>query len=249
MQFHLNGFRPGDPHVFEADLRHQGAGTADGLPKQVDVQIVGCGPTGLTLAAQLAAFPDITTRIVEQKSGRLLVGQADGIACRTMEMFEAFGIADRVMQEVCWVSEFSFWKPDETGRRALIRSNRIQDVEDSFSEFPHVVFNQARVHDFYLDAMHNAPTRRRSIRTIWRPRPTSKTSSRASSRCTDHGNPADAAFYYLGVSSRALRPRPTSSSWSMRGGAAAPSITRPAPVRWGSTRWRWSIPNCGCKAS
>ena len=91
--------------------------TADGLPKQVDVQIVGCGPTGLTLAAQLAAFPDITTRIVEQKSGRLLVGQADGIACRTMEMFEAFGIADRVMQEVCWVSEFSFWKPDETGRR------------------------------------------------------------------------------------------------------------------------------------
>ncbi|MGH7047152.1 MAG: FAD-dependent monooxygenase [Stellaceae bacterium] len=47
--------------------------------------MVGCGPTGLTLAAQLAAFPDITTRIVEQKSSRLLVGQADGMACRTME--------------------------------------------------------------------------------------------------------------------------------------------------------------------
>ena len=159
MQFHLNGFRPGDPHVYEADVRHQAAGSADGLPTQIDVLIVGCGPTGLTLAAQLAAFPDITTRIVEQKSGRLLVGQADGIACRTMEMFEAFGFADRVMQEAYWVNEFAFWKPDEIRRGALVRSNRIRDVEEGLSEFPHVVLNQARVHDFYLDAMHNSPTR------------------------------------------------------------------------------------------
>jgi phenol 2-monooxygenase len=131
----------------------------DALPTQVDVLIVGCGPTGLTLAAQLAAFPDITTRIVEQKSSRLLVGQADGIACRTMETFEAFGFADPVMKEAYWVNEFAFWKPDETRRGALVRSNRIQDVEDGLSEFPHVVLNQARVHDFYLDVMHNSPTR------------------------------------------------------------------------------------------
>jgi phenol 2-monooxygenase len=159
MQFHLNGFQPGDPHVYEADIRHQAAGTADGLPGQIDVLIVGCGPTGLTLAAQLAAFPDITTRIVEQKSSRLLVGQADGIACRTMEMFEAFGFADRVMKEAYWVNEFAFWKSDEVRRGGLVRSNRIQDVEDGLSEFPHVVLNQARVHDFYLDVMRNSPTR------------------------------------------------------------------------------------------
>jgi phenol 2-monooxygenase (NADPH) len=159
MQFHLNGFRPGDPHISEAVRRHQMAGIADELPAQVDVLIVGCGPTGLTLAAQLAAFPDITTRIVEQKSGRLLVGQADGIACRTMEMFEAFGFADRVMKEAYWVNEFAFWKPDEIRPGALVRSNRIRDVEDGLSEFPHVVLNQARVHDFYLDVMHNSPTR------------------------------------------------------------------------------------------
>jgi len=106
MQFHLNGFRPGNPHVFEADIRHRGSATTDEFPRQLDVLIVGCGPTGLTLAAQLAAFPDITTRIVEQKSGRLQIGQADGIACRTMEMFEAFGFADQVMKEAYWVNEF-----------------------------------------------------------------------------------------------------------------------------------------------
>jgi phenol 2-monooxygenase (NADPH) len=159
MQFHLNGFRPGDPHISEADVRHQADGTTDGLPTQVDVLIVGCGPTGLTLAAQLAAFPDITTRIVEQKSSRLLVGQADGIACRSMEMFEAFGFAGRVLTEAYWVNEFAFWKPDESRLGGLVRSNRIQDVEDGLSEFPHVVLNQARVHDFYLDVMHNSPTR------------------------------------------------------------------------------------------
>lgn len=159
MQFHLNGFRPGDPSISEPDLRHGADGATDGLPAQVDVLIVGCGPAGLTLAAQLAAFPDITTRIVEQKSSRLLVGQADGIACRTMEMFEAFGFADRVMTEAYWVNEFAFWKPAEADPGTLVRNNRIRDVEDGLSEFPHVVLNQARVHDFYLDAMHNAPTR------------------------------------------------------------------------------------------
>src|SRR5215510_5017030 len=159
MQFHLNGFRPGDPQISEADVRHQADGTMDEFPSQVDVLIVGCGPTGLTLAAQPAAFPDITTRIVEQKSGRLQIGQADGIACRTMEMFEAFGFADQVMKEAYWVNEFAFWKPDETRPGDLVRSNRVQDVEDGLSEFPHVVLNQARVHDFFLDVMRNSPTR------------------------------------------------------------------------------------------
>src|SRR5205085_7101736 len=87
---------------------------------------------------------------------RLFVGQADGIACRTMEMFEAFGFADRVMKEAYWVNEFAFWKPDETRRGVLVRSNRVQDVENGLSEFPHVVLNQARVHDFYLDVMRKS---------------------------------------------------------------------------------------------
>lgn len=85
MQFHLNGFRPGDPAIAEP---LQATTSQD-----VDVLIVGCGPAGLTLAAQLSAFPEISVRITERKSGPLEVGQADGIACRSVEMFEAFGFA------------------------------------------------------------------------------------------------------------------------------------------------------------
>jgi phenol 2-monooxygenase len=153
MQYHLNGFRAGDPQITEISEPSR----SEGLPDTVDVLIVGCGPTGLTLAAQLAAFPDIKTRIIEQKSGRLLLGQADGVACRTMEMFEAFGFVERLMKEAYWVNEVSFWKPNETQRDHIVRNGRVQDVEDGLSEFPHVILNQARVHDFYLDVMRNGP--------------------------------------------------------------------------------------------
>lgn len=157
MQFHLNGFRPGDPHVVPAAPNALPHG--DAVPAQVDVLIVGSGPAGLTLAAQLAAFPDIRTCIVEQKDGPLQLGQADGIACRTMEMFEAFNFAERVMKEACWINEVTFWKPDEKDAGRIVRHGRVQDTEDGLSEFPHVVLNQARVHDFYLETMRNSPGR------------------------------------------------------------------------------------------
>ena len=108
MQFHLNGYQPGDPEVSDPSQRSAGPGNAGNLPEETDVLIVGCGPAGLTLAAQLSAFPDIKTCIADQKSGPLDRGQADGIACRTMEMFRAFGFSERVLKESYWVNETTF---------------------------------------------------------------------------------------------------------------------------------------------
>ncbi len=159
MQFHLNGFEPGDPEIFDPSLRQPASGSSGTVPAEVDVLIVGCGPAGLTLAAQLSAFPDIKTCIVEQKPGPLLRGQADGVACRTMEMFEAYGFSERVLKEACWINETTFWKPDPAQPGNIVRSGWVQDTEDGLSEFPHVVLNQARVHDFYLDVMRKSPSR------------------------------------------------------------------------------------------
>ncbi|MEM8750292.1 MAG: FAD-binding monooxygenase [Pseudomonadota bacterium] len=152
MQYHLEGFRPGSPDVKPA------ADNLDADASNVDVLIVGCGPAGLTLAAQLSAFPEISTRIVDQKSGPLEVGQADGIACRSMEMFEAFGFAEKVEREAYWVNETCFWRPSAE-HAEIRRADRIQDVEDGLSEFPHTILNQARIHDFFLEVMRNSPRR------------------------------------------------------------------------------------------
>jgi len=152
MQYHLNGFQSGDPQVADA-VDMGGNGNWD-----VDVLIVGCGPAGLTLATQLSAFPEIKTRIVERKSGPLEFGQADGIACRSMEMFEAFGFANKVLSEAYWVNEVAFWRPAADDGQ-LHRADRIKDVEDDLSEMPHVILSQARVHDFYLQRMLSGPHR------------------------------------------------------------------------------------------
>jgi phenol 2-monooxygenase len=156
VQFHLDGFRPGDPAVADAEAALPPAASLRPLPDEVDVLVVGSGPTGLTLAAQLAAFPDVSVCVAESKPGPLQLGQADGIACRTMEMFQAFGFADKVLKESYWVNETVFWKPDPDEPAHIRRSDRIQDVEDGLSEMPHVILNQARVHDFYLERMRNA---------------------------------------------------------------------------------------------
>jgi len=157
MQFHLDGFKGRDPEIREASplaLPHE-----DAVPSQVDVLVVGAGPAGLTLAAQMANFPDIHTCVIEQKAEPIHLGQADGIACRTMEMFQAFGFAHKVVQEACWINEVTFWKPDERDANRIVRHGRVQDTEDGLSEFPHVVLNQARVHDHYLAHMRNSPSR------------------------------------------------------------------------------------------
>ncbi|MFA5963382.1 MAG: FAD-binding monooxygenase [Sphingomonas sp.] len=157
MQFHLDGFRPGDPDVQApaASLRER----SGPLPETVDVLIAGCGPAGLCLAAQLSGEPSIRTMIVEPKLVPMEKGQADGINVRSMEMFQAFGFADKVKRESVWINETTFWSPDPEKPSRIRRVGRVQDVADGLSEMPHVLINQARVHDMFLDIMKNSPTR------------------------------------------------------------------------------------------
>jgi phenol 2-monooxygenase (NADPH) len=157
MQFHLNGYKTGDPFV--EDAHPSVAERPEDLPEDVDVLIIGCGPAGLVLAAQLASFPDIRTVVIDRRDGPLEVGQADGVACRTVEMFEAFGLADRLVKEAYWVNEVCFWRPDPEDPTRITRTGRVQDVEDGLSEFPHVIVNQARMLAYLRDHMERAAGR------------------------------------------------------------------------------------------
>ncbi|WP_136442647.1 FAD-dependent monooxygenase [Pacificoceanicola onchidii] len=159
MQFYLDGFRGGDPDVKEAAPNRRERDAYGRLPQKVDVLIAGTGPAGLCLAAQLAQFPEITTMIVERDPANINKGKADGINTRTMEMFQAFGFADKVMRESYWVNQTSFWMSDPARPEHIKRIGRVQDVADDSSEMPHILINQARLHQLFLDVMANAPSR------------------------------------------------------------------------------------------
>lgn len=157
MQFHHHGYVSGDPRIRPA--AGVGIGRPTQVPDEVDVLIVGTGPAGMLTAAQLSQFSGITTRIVERRGGRLPIGQADGIQARSVETFQAFGFAERIIAEAYRITEMAFWKPDPTDPAKIVRTARAKDDTTGISEFPHLIVNQARVLDYFAEFMANAPTR------------------------------------------------------------------------------------------
>lgn len=157
MQFHHHGYVSGDPRI------HEPAGTGidrpDELPDEVDVLIVGTGPAGMIAGAQLSQFPGVVTRIVERRPGRLAIGQADGIQARSVETFQAFGFAERIIAEAYRITEMAFWKPDPADPTRIVRTARPIDDPTGVSEFPHLIVNQARVLDYFAEVMANSPSR------------------------------------------------------------------------------------------
>jgi phenol 2-monooxygenase len=157
VQFHHHGYVSGDPRVKPA----AGAGVdrpAD-LPDEVDVLVVGSGPAGMLLGAQLSQYPDVVTRVIERRDGRLVLGQADGIQPRSVETFQAFGFAERIIAEAYNIGYMNFWGPDPADPDRIIRTSRTEDYGYKISEFPHLIVNQARVLDYFAEAAANGPGR------------------------------------------------------------------------------------------
>jgi phenol 2-monooxygenase len=76
-----------------------------------------------------------------------------------MEMFQAFGFADKVKRETYWVNQTAFWMPDPQNPQHIKRVGRVQDVADDSSEMPHILINQARLHELFIEFMKNSPSR------------------------------------------------------------------------------------------
>lgn len=157
MQFHHHGYVSQDPRILAA--AGTGVDRPADLPDEMDVLIVGSGPAGMLLAAQMSQYPAVTTRIIEKREGRLVLGQADGIQPRSVETFQAFGFAERITAEAYNIGWMNFWGPDPGNPGSIVRTSRTEDYGYKISEFPHLIVNQARVLDYFAEAAAHGPGR------------------------------------------------------------------------------------------
>jgi choline dehydrogenase-like flavoprotein len=73
---------------------------------QADVVIVGGGPSGLTLASELA-IAGVRTVVLERRSG-VIESRAGTILPRVLELFDARGAADRLIRKTREIYDFPF---------------------------------------------------------------------------------------------------------------------------------------------
>ncbi|GAA5951315.1 hypothetical protein JCM21900_003835 [Sporobolomyces salmonicolor] len=121
------------------------------MATEVDVLIVGAGPAGLMLATWLSKLK-VKTKIIDKRNTKIFTGQADGVQCRTVEVFQSFGFAERLVLEGAHINEVVFYNPGEDG--GIVRTKRTPDNEPGTSRFPHAVLTQARIEQFMLDAIN-----------------------------------------------------------------------------------------------
>ncbi|MCJ1307365.1 hypothetical protein MMC25_001011 [Agyrium rufum] len=115
-----------------------------------DLLIIGAGPAGL-MSATWASRCGIKTRIIDKRGSKIFNGQADGLQCRSLEIFESFGFVDRVLKECNPLEEISFWNPDENGR--IRRTDRLPDTIPGLSRYQESVLQQGRIERFFLDSI------------------------------------------------------------------------------------------------
>lgn len=51
------------------------------------------------MAATWMAHCGVKTRIVDKRNAKIFCGQADGLQCRSLEIFDSIGFSDRVWKE------------------------------------------------------------------------------------------------------------------------------------------------------
>lgn len=119
--------------------------------EKVDVLICGSGSAGLCAATWLARY-GVRCKVLERRDGPMKMGQADGIQCRTVEIFDSFDVGEELLREAFHVLEVIFWADDGTGR--IKRTGRTADTQPGLSHQPHVILNQARVNGLLIELMH-----------------------------------------------------------------------------------------------
>src|SRR5690625_5014948 len=157
MRFHHHGYVSHDPRIQPA--AGVGLDRPEEIPEEFDVLVVGTGPAGTITAAQLSQFPSVHTRIIDRRPHRLMIGHADGIQARSVETFQAFGFAGRLIDEAYRITEMAFWRADPWHPDIVVLAARPDAAPGGISESPHPIVNQARIVAYVNEFLASSPSR------------------------------------------------------------------------------------------
>ncbi|KAF8902403.1 FAD binding domain-containing protein [Gymnopilus junonius] len=118
---------------------------------KVDVLIIGAGPAGL-MACNALAKNGIDVRIIDQRPEMVAAGQADGIQPRTIEVFQSYGLGERLLKEGNQIHMAAFYNPSPNGGIEL--TDRVPDVTAATARYPfEVTLQQGAIERIFLDSM------------------------------------------------------------------------------------------------
>ncbi|KAG7663943.1 uncharacterized protein J8A68_002504 [[Candida] subhashii] len=124
---------------------------------KTDVLIIGAGPSGLMCATWLARC-GIPFRIIDKRSNEIFSGQADGLQCRSLEIFKSFSenCFDFATLDNSWkvsnhMIEMCFWSPNEKGE--LVRNSRVPDTIPGISRFTQSVIHQGNIEKWFNESI------------------------------------------------------------------------------------------------
>ncbi|ROV88061.1 hypothetical protein VMCG_10396 [Cytospora schulzeri] len=136
--------------------------SSHGPPKTQTAADVPESSVDVLMAAAWMAHCGIKTRIVDKRNAKIFSGQADGLQCRSLEIFDSLGFADRAWKEANHMLEAQPFllrlydtsdsitqNPGSDG--VIRRSDRIPDTIVGLSRFQQIVLHQGRIERFFLD--------------------------------------------------------------------------------------------------
>ncbi|KAI0364365.1 hypothetical protein BV20DRAFT_956369 [Pilatotrama ljubarskyi] len=118
---------------------------------EVDVLVIGAGPTGV-MCANALAMAGVNVRIIDQRPANVAAGQADGIQPRTIEVLQSYGLGERLLREGNQMHMAAFYNPSPSG--GIERTGRAPDVTAPTARYPFkVTLRQEAIEAIFLDSM------------------------------------------------------------------------------------------------
>lgn len=117
----------------------------------VDVLIIGAGPSGLMCANALVRA-GVNVRIIDKKKTKVMTGQADGVQPRTVEVLQSYGLADKLLREAQQMHMAAFYAPGPSGGIEL--TARTPDIISPTARYPFgTTIHQGFIESLFIDSM------------------------------------------------------------------------------------------------